>query len=503
MEFIAGLELMFQPENFLFVVLGTLAGIAFGAVPGLDATTGTALLLPVTYVLSPIQALLFFSSLYAGGMFGGAITAVLFRVPGSSEAVMTAIEGYEFTRRGEGGFALGVALTSSAIGGLLSTIVLMTVSPFLASVALRFGPGEYFALGVLGLSAVSGVTGQSLLKGVLSTLFGLLLATVGMDATTGAPRFTFGSSTLLGGIPFVPAIIGLFAASEVLRRTMGHRKDSQDDVELRGSSKVRVSLPSLREMLAVRWTLIRAFLIGLTVGILPGAGATTASIVSYSQEQRFSRNRHKFGKGCIEGLVAPETANNAAAGGAMVPLLGLGIPGSGTTAVMIGAFLIHGLQPGPLLFQRSADVVYAMFAGMLFTNVVVLVLGALFVRLFARLLAIPYPIMATSIMSFCVLGSMAFGDVSGVLVMLCFGVLGYFMERYGFPISPVILGMVLGPIIERSLRRALLMNGNDFWAVVSQPIPALLLSFSLLTLLAPLISARRRPVSEHVPTGAS
>lgn len=410
MEIMAGLLNALEPGNLIFVFMGVLIGISFGAVPGLDPTTGTALLIPVTYAFTSTQALLFLTSLYLGGVFGGSITAVLFRVPGSSEAVMTSLDGYPMAQRGEAGKALGTAIMSSSIGGTLAVLVTIVLSSQLAKIALKFGPSEYFALAVLGLSCVSSVGTKSQIKSLIGACIGLLLATVGIDAITGVTRFTFGSKTLLNGIAFVPAIIGLFAASEVLTKV--YQGKGVEAIENGATRNVKTELMTLKDILKVKWTILRASAIGTWIGILPGVGATTASIIGYTQEVRFSKHPEKFGTGIQEGIAAPEAANNAGAVGAMVPLLALGIPGSATTAILIGAFLIHGLKVGPLLFINNRELVYSIFGGMFLTNFMV-VLGGLFaVKLFVKLVQIPYPIMATSIMSFCIIGSLALGGNS-------------------------------------------------------------------------------------------
>jgi putative tricarboxylic transport membrane protein len=483
MELTQGLELLLTPSVFAFVFLGTATGLFLGALPGLDITTGVALLLPVTYALSPVQALIFFASMYAGGVFAGSITGILFRIPGSSEAVMTTLEGHHFTARGEAGIALGISIYSSAIGGLIASVALLSITPFLAAVALGFGPAEYFAVGVLGLSCMSAVASRNQLRGTAAVLIGLLLATVGMDQITGVPRFDFGIQSLLGGIPFVPAMIGLFAASEVYRRIA--RRDHALVVPVSDRASLPLRLIRIRELLALRWTILRSALLGLFVGILPGAGATTAAIVGYGAEVRFSNKPEEFGKGKVEGIAAPEAANNAAAVGAMIPLLSLGIPGSATTAVLIGAFLIHNLQPGPFLFADHGDVVYALFGGIAATNIVMLLFGLLFIRFFARLVDVPYPLLATSILTLSVVGTLAFGGLGVVVVMLFFAALGLTLEANQYPLAGVVLGLVLGPIVETSLRRALLMTGFDFWAVVSRPVTAGLLLVALGFLLAP------------------
>jgi putative tricarboxylic transport membrane protein len=483
MEFAQGLDLLLTPSVLVFVFLGTAAGLFLGALPGLDITTGVALLLPVTYALSPAQALIFFASMYAGGVFAGSITGILFRIPGSSEAVMTAMEGHHFTARGEAGIALGVSVYASAIGGLIASVALFSVTPFLAAIALGFGPAEYFAVGVLGLSCMSAVASRNQLKGMAAVLIGLLLATVGMDQITGVPRFDFGVRALLGGIPFVPAMIGLFAASEVYRRIARRDHALVRAVDRRAS--VRIQLVRVRDLIKLRWTILRSALLGLFIGILPGAGATTAAIVGYGTEVRLSARPEEFGAGKLEGIAAPEAANNAAAVGAMIPLLALGIPGSATTAVLIGAFLIHNLQPGPFFFTDHGQIAYALFGGIALTNVVMLLFGLLFIRLFARLADIPYPLLATSILTLSVVGTLAFGGVEVVVVMLFFAALGFTLEANHYPLAGIVLGLVLGPIVETSLRRALLMTGFDFWAVISRPVTAGLLLVALGFLLAP------------------
>lgn len=490
MEVLAGFEALFTTHLLLFLIAGAVAGILLGAMPGLDGTVGVALLLPITYSMEPLAALVFFSALYSAVMFGASTTAILFRIPGSTESIMTAIEGHPFTERGEAGKALSVAYMTSAIGGLIACIGLYLASPFLASVALRFGPAEYFALGVLGLSCISTIAGDNQLKGIAAALFGLLLGTVGLDSVTGAKRFDFGATVLLTGVPLVPASIGLFAASEVLRRIA-----ARDTVLVRDAAHgtghesarrgVRVRLPKLAELIALRWTVLRSSLIGLFIGILPGAGATTAGIVSYSAETKLSKNPEQFGKGKIEGVAAPEAANNAAAVGAMIPLLSLGIPGSATTAVMLGAFLIHNLQPGPMLFVQESALVYGLFAGISVANLVILIASLVLVRLFARLATVPYPVLATGIFTVCVVGSMAYGDTDAVMLMLAFACLGLLMESFGYPLAPLILGLVLAPIVEVSLRRALIMENFDIYDVVSRPVTAMILVCALMFLVAP------------------
>ncbi len=485
MEFLDYFSSLFVLKNFIFVILGVITGVCFGAVPGLDATTGTALVIPLTYAMSPEQALFFLGALYVGGVFGGSITAILFRVPGASEAVMTTLDGYPMAQKGQGGKALGVSITSSSLGGTFAVVVALLLTAPLATIALSFGPAEYFALAVLGLSSVVSVGVKSQLKALIGVCIGLLAATVGGDAIAGIPRFTFGSEQLFSGIPFIPAIIGLFAASEVFSKvSQGYGIEA---LEPTAGSKPKAELMKIKEIIKMKWTILRGAIIGTWIGILPGVGATTAAIIGYTQEVRFSKHPEKFGTGIPEGIAAPEAANNSAAVGAMVPLLALGIPGSATAAVLIGAFMIHGLTPGPLLLVNKPGLMYSILGSMFFANFLIVLVGLLAAKVFVKLLNIPYPIMATSIMTICVIGAMSLGDAQAVLLMFVFGIGGYFMNKYDYPSAPIILGLVLGPILEVSLRKALMIAGQDFVAVASRPITAFLLVASVLMLLSPVL----------------
>jgi putative tricarboxylic transport membrane protein len=483
MEIIAGFQSLLTVPMISFLLLGVVVGLLLGALPGLDATSGIALLLPVTYAIPPLEALVFFSALYSAVMFGGAITSILFRIPGETAAIMTAIEGHHFTARGEAGIALSISFYASAIGGLIGCLGLYIAAPVLADMALRFGPAEYFALGVLGLSCIASLSSDNVLKGLAAGCFGILLGTVGLDSITGARRFDFGATVLLGGVPLVPACIGLFAASEVFRRILDREPILSTAAD--GSGVIRY--PRFAELLRLKWTTLRASVLGLCIGTLPGAGATTAAIIAYVAETKFSKDPSGFGKGKAEGIAAPEAANNAAAVGAMIPLLSLGIPGSATTAVMIGAFMIHNLQPGPLLFVTHRDLVYGLFAGITVANFVILVASFLLVRIFARLMLIPYPVLATAILTVCVIGSLSYGDLHSVTLMLVFAGIGVAMELARYPLAPVLLGLVLAPVVEVSFRRALLMENHDVVAVFTRPIAGTLLLLTLLILVSPLL----------------
>ena len=485
----------FQAGNFLALVGGTVAGIIAGAIPGLDCSVATALLITLTYKMTPSEAFVFLAGIYCGGVYGGQIPAILFRVPGASEAVMTTLDGYPMAQKGEAGKALGVGLLSSLLGGLFSVMILILLAPPLANLALEFGPAEYFGLAVLGLTCISSLGTKSQIKAIISGLLGLLLATVGLDQITGMQRFTFGTRMLQGGINFIPAVIGLFAAAEVYNQISLKRYEMGAFEEIQKSKKVKVRLPRLSELWPLKWSMLRSAVLGTWIGILPGVGATTAAIVGYAQAVRFSKHPERFGTGIIEGVAAPETANNAATGGAMVPLLALGIPGSATTAIMIGAFYLHGLQVGPMFLQQNKPLAYTIFAGMALANVIFFILGFFAIKAFAKVLTIRYPYLAANILAFCAVGAAAMGDLYGMKMMFIFAILGFLMEKYGYPVAPMVLGLVLGPIAEPALRRALLIADYDVWLVLTRPITAFFLILSVVSLLAPILrdlSPRRK-----------
>jgi putative tricarboxylic transport membrane protein len=469
-----------DPYNLLIIVIGSSLGIMAGAIPGISGTMALALAVPLTYVMDPITALLLLVSIYASSVYAGSVSGILFRTPGAPEGVAATLDGHEMAKQGRAGEALGVDIFSSVTGGIFGTIMLALIAPQLAKVALEFGPSEYFALAVLGLSVVSSLGTKSELKALISALMGLFIATVGIDKISGFNRFTFGTTTLLGGIDFIPVIIGLFAVAEVLNRIREMR-------EIEGiRAKAKAKLPSLRVINKLKGLLLRSWFVGTFIGILPGVGATTAAFVSLSEAVRWSKHPEKFGTGIPEGVAAPEAANNAACSGAMVPLLTLGIPGSAGTAIMLGAFLIHGLKPGPLLFMQQPKLVYSIFVGMLLANLSIIILAKLFIRYFSKVIELPYNILGPGIIIFCVVGTFAirnnFGDI---WIMVFFAIVGFFMERYGYPLAPIILGVVLGPIAEENLRQAMIISGNDPLALVSSPLSAVLIILSILSLFSP------------------
>ncbi len=475
-----GLFTVLEPYNLLIIVIGSSLGIMAGAIPGISGTMALALAVPITYVMEPTTALLLLVAIYASSVYAGSISGILFRTPGAPEGVAATLDGHAMAKKGLAGEALGVDIFSSVTGGLFGTLMLALIAPQLAKVALQFGPSEYFALAVLGLSVVSSVGTRNELKALIAVLIGLFVATVGIDKISGFNRFTFGTTTLLSGISFIPAIIGLFAVAEVLNRIREMR-------EMAGiRAKARAKLPSLKLINRLKGLILRSASIGTFIGILPGVGATTGAFVGLSEAIRWSKHPEKFGTGIPEGVAAPEAANNAAASGAMVPLLTLGIPGSAGTAIMLGAFLIHGLQPGPLLFVQQPKLVYSIFVGMFLANLSIIIFAKLFIRYFSKVIELPYNILGPGIIIFCVVGTFAlrnnFGDV---WIMMFFAIIGFFMERYNYPLAPIILGIVLGPIAEENLRQAMIISDNNPLALVSSPLSAILIGLSILSLFSP------------------
>lgn len=481
----AGILSVFQPTTFLMVVVGVFIGVLAAALPGLTGSMAIALLIPLTFGLEPSQAIAMCAAIYLGAQYGGAITAILIKVPGSPAAAATVLDGYPLAQKGQAGKALGVAVTSSALGGIFGVIILTLFAPPLAKVALRFGPAEYFALGLFGLSVVSSLATKSLVKGLISALLGLVLATLGLDIISGYARFTFGILLLRDGIHFIPLMIGLFAISEVFNSVAKRMKEALP------SKTAALKLPSLREIKMLWKTLLRSSGIGAFIGILPGTGGTISSFIAYNEAVRWSKEPQKFGTGVIEGVAAPEAANNAGCGGAMIPLLTLGIPGSATTAVMLGAFMIHGIRPGPFLFQHHVDVVYTIFAAMFIANFLMLGMGIYGSKLFARAVLIPYGVLAPIILVLASIGSFAIrGSMMDLGIMFVAGLIGFVMMNHGFPLAPMVLGVILGPIAENGLRRALLITSGDVIPIFTKPIVLVLLVLSLISFLFPIVRDR-------------
>ncbi|OGQ51608.1 MAG: hypothetical protein A3I10_07465 [Deltaproteobacteria bacterium RIFCSPLOWO2_02_FULL_57_26] len=493
-HYLTALMTVLQPVNLLAIFLGSLWGVVAGALPGISASMAVVLGIPFTFGMHPVTAFSMLVSIYCGAITGGSITAILFGIPGEPSAVCTVVEGHAMAKQGHAAKAMWIAIIASAVGGLFSVLVMMFATPLIASFALAFGPAEYFALMVLGLSVVSSLSGRSLTKGFLSCLFGLFLATVGTDGITGAERFTFGTSVLLGGIGFVTAMVGLLAASEIFAEAEQPFKEKTESAEYRG---LRVEVPRWAEWRGHLGLLGWSSALGTLVGALPGAGATIASFLAYGEASRWSKRPEKFGHGAEDGLIAAEASNNASTGGSLTVLLALGIPGSNTTAMLLGAFMIHGLQAGPLLLVQRPDVVYGIFIAALLTNLVMVLTTIWGVRLFLQLNRLPYSVFASIIMLLCVIGAFGINNsVDDLYVMFIFGVIGYLMAKFGYPTAPAVLGLVLGDLAELSFRRGLVLSQGDATIFFTRPVSAVLLLLALVALSYPLFQKKMGIPSE-------
>jgi len=494
-----GFANLMSVKNLLFCFLGVLIGQAVGVLPGIGPSAGIAILLPLTFGGDPIASTIMFAGIYYGAQYGGTLTSVLVRIPGESSTVMTSIDGYEMARQGRAGAALGVAAIGSVFAGLVGTIVLAFAAPALSKVALMFGPAEYFALVVIGLGALA-LVGGALSKGLLMGAVGLALATIGTDPQVGNPRFTFDQLWLLDGIEFLVIAVAFFGIGEVLAQA--ETGITGNEVEKRIGSVY----PSWEELRICRWPIVRGTVIGYVIGVLPGAGATIASFITYAVEKRVSTTPERFGKGAIEAVAAPEAANNAAATGAMVPMFALGLPGSNTTAVMLGALIMFGLRPGPALFETNPEFVWTVIASMFVGNVLLAIMNLPLVGLFAMLLRVPYALLYPMILALCIAGVFSQSNSeSDLWLAAAFGVLGYFMRRYEYPAAPLILGLVLEPMLENALRQMMQLSHGSLMPLVERPIALgllLALAFAMmLPLLGKLSAGRPRTKASGDPIG--
>ncbi|MCL5040444.1 MAG: tripartite tricarboxylate transporter permease [Firmicutes bacterium] len=481
-----GFAVALIPTNLLSCLVGVAMGTIIGALPGIGPSAGVAILLPLTFGANPTTAMIMLAGIYYGAMYGGTITSVLINTPGESSSVMTTLDGYQMARQGRAGVALGIAALGSFFAGSMGVALLMFFSPLLADFALTFGPPEYFALMVLGFTALAGLSGTSPLKGLISVLLGLLIATVGLDVMTGTSRLTFGRLELLSGIDFLPVAMGLFGLAEVL---VGVEKPGGFSIDKADLSLSKV-FPRLADWRQSRWPILRGSLLGFIIGVLPGAGATIASFISYALEKRLAKEPERFGRGAIEGVAGPESANNAASAGAMVPLLTLGVPGSATTAIMMGALMMYGLRPGPLLFTQNPDFVWGLIASMYIGNILLVLMNILMIPSFVQILRIPSALLLPLIVVFCVVGVYGLqNSLFDVWLMIFFGLLGYAMKKLDFPTAPLVLALVLGEMLETAFRQSLTMSLGSPAVFLEQPISATLLTLSLLVFLYPLLAS--------------
>jgi len=466
----------------LLIVLATLGGILVGALPGLNATNGVALLLPFTITMEPIAAIAVLTTIYCAATFAGAITAILINTPGTSASATTCLDGYPLAQRGEAGRALGMAAVSSTIGGIISVLCLMAAAPLLAGAAYKFAPPEYFALTVFGLSMLASIGEESSIKSIMSGAFGVLLATVGIDLLTTVERFTFGMNELTEGIGFVPVMIGVFGIAELLTQA-GQLGIVREQITLRA-----IQLPSKADYQKTWKAILRSSGIGTFIGILPAEGATIASMIGYNEAKRWSKTPEEFGKGSIEGIAGSEAANNSATGGAMVPTLALGIPGSPTAAVILAGLMVHGLRPGPTMFTEQSTFVFAIFWSMLLVNVLFFFVGLYGARIFARATLIPLTILWPMVFLFSMVGAYALDQsMIDVWIALIFGVIGYLMKRYGFSVVSLAIGLILGGMLEKRLGQSMVMLDEQWWLIATRPLSLFFLVLTVLALVGPFL----------------
>ncbi|QQE74502.1 tripartite tricarboxylate transporter permease [Brevibacillus composti] len=491
---IGGFETALQSHNLLFAFFGVLIGTAVGVLPGIGPVSGVALLIPITASitggLSPDEAatssIILLAGVYYGAMYGGSTTSILLNTPGEASSVVTTLDGHQMAKQGRAGSALAISAIGSFVAGIFSLVGLIFLAKPLSELALQFGPAEYFSLMVLGLCAVSGLAGKSMTKAFLMTVLGLLLGTIGIDAVSGVARFTFGITELYEGIEFLTVAVGLFALGEVFKTIL------EKDYVSGALAKINRILPTKEEMKASTPPILRGSLLGFFVGILPGAGASIASFFSYILEKKVSKNPEKFGKGAIEGVAAPESANNAASGGAMIPLLTMGIPGSGTTAILMGALIMYNVQPGPLLFEQHPTVAWGLIASMFIGNIMLLILNMPLIKVFAKVIETPPKFLLPMIIAISVFGVYAvrLTTFDLILLVIC-GLAGYFFTRHDYPVAPLVLGLVLGSMIEYNLRRALTISNGDMMIFLQKPISALFLGIAAAWILIPVLMKKR------------
>ncbi len=495
------LELLFRgftvaltPGNVGAALMGAILGLVVGAMPGIGSLAGVALLLPLTYKFNPTTAIIMLGALYYSNMYGGSFSAILLNIPGDSPAVMTALDGYPMAKKKKRpGQALFTANMASFTGGTIGIIILTFAGPALANVGLKFGPSEMTAILLIAMTSISWLVGENPIKGVVITMFGILLASMGMDTLSGAPRYDFGSMYLLGGIPFTPFVIGTVGFSQVISLINERYAESKHE-KVTTKLSIRSSLLTRHDFRRLLPPAIRSGFLGTFVGVLPGAGATTGSFMGYAVQKKF-KSEEPLGTGAVEGIAACEAANNAAAAGAFAPLLALGIPGSGTGAVLLGGLMMWGLNPGPLLFQNSPDFAWGLIASLFLSNILTLVVAILVIPYLLKILSVPVKYMIPIITVVCVVGSYSSSNsMYGVLIMFLSGILGYFLIKNDYPTAPMLLSFVLAPLLESNMRKAFIISGGSLNIFFTRPITCVLMIFFLSLIIVPIIkSVIRRP----------
>ena len=498
-----GFATALSPQGLLFTFVGVTVGTLIGVLPGLGPSATLGLLLPLTFGMNPTFAIAMLAGIYYGAEYGGSTTSILLNLPGEAGSVVTCLDGHLMAQKGRAGAALGMAAFASFIAGTVGLVLFTFMAQPLARWSLSFGPPEYAMLMLLGLTAAASLS-RDKLKGMIMCALGLLLRTIGTDAVSGTARFTFGSPNLLGGLSFIPVIMGLFAIGEILAELAQGEGETPGAVRVTSSYRLRDLLPTLEDWCHSIWAIIRGTLIGFFMGTLPGSGAAVASFLSYSAEKAVGRRRNQLGTGIIEGVAAPESANNAVTAGAMIPLFSFGIPGTPTTAILAGALMMYGLQPGPRLFTEHPDFMWAVIATMYIGNVMLLVLNLPLIGLWVQLLRVPLHLLAPIVLTVTVIGAYSVNNnLFDVWVLLLFGLIGYLAKTYRYPVAPLVLGLIIGEKLEQSVRRSLLMSLGDPRIFVSSPISLTLFSLALLAIALNAGGALRRYLAARNAAAAS
>lgn len=482
----SALYTVFQPFNLFIIFLGCLIGILVGSMPGLSSIMGLSIMMPLTLKMQGESGVLMLLGVFCGAIYGGSITAILINTPGTANSAATTLDGYPMNLKGEAGRALGISTMASTFGGIFSSIMLFWISPLLSKVALNFGAPEYFALAIFGLSMVTSISAKNIVKGLIGAVLGLIMATIGIDSLTGQSRFTFGTVYLMGGIQMIPVLIALYAFAQGLINI-----ENGCDQEDKGTKqKLNRIFPTLQDVKATLPTMFRSSIIGTIIGAIPGTGGDIACWVGYNEAKRVSKHKELFGKGIPEGVAAPEAANNAISGGALIPLLTLGIPGDAGTAVMLSALMMQGIVPGPLLFQTQGKVVYGIILGMFAANIAMCILGYCGIRIFAKIGDVSNKYLTPIVFAFCVVGTYAVNNnIIDILLMMFLGVIAYILIKLDFPMPPIILGLILGNLAEKNLQRSLVISHGSISIFFTRPISCGFLMIAIISILWPVVKS--------------
>lgn len=488
-----GLQFTLQWDVLILIIVGTFIGLIFGAIPGLSSSLAIVLLMPLTFGMDPAVGLAMLSAIYIGGVSGGQIPAILLNMPGTSASIATTFDGYPMTQKGQPGKALSYGILASLFGGLLSVVALVTISPLLGSFALKFQTYEYFLLGVFGLTVIAGLSGRSFLLGIISALSGLLIATIGADPLTGSLRFTFGISQLESGINLLPALIGLFVISEVYKQISDAEGQYAFTVKKLDSMWIKLS-----EFFSHWKNLIQSSLIGIVLGILPGIGGTVSNFIAYDQAKKSSKRPEKFGTGIPDGIIASESTNNAVTGGAYVPMLSLGIPGNSVTAILLAGLVLHGINPGPTLFVEESETVYSIFGALFLSNIIMAILMfTIMIRFFTWALRVPKKVLLPIIVIMAVAGTYSLRfNFADLWVLLAFSFIGYILNNFRFPLTPMILGIILGPLMEESFRSAMMASNGDMTVFFTRPYSLGLIILIVISVIVSIIYMRANKKKE-------